>query len=128
PLVFAFGEDTLLVFFVEFVFDIADDLFEHILHGDQARYSAVFIDDDGQVVVTRAEFAQQHVQTLGLGNKDRRTDQGAQLDVRIQHAAQQVCGQQNPDDVVAVVFVDRKARVRRIDDEDQQFRQRQGDT
>src|SRR5690606_9761037 len=51
PLVFAFGKDALLVVVVEFIFDIADDLLEHVFHGDQARNAAVLVNDDGQVIV-----------------------------------------------------------------------------
>src|SRR5690606_2904293 len=80
PLVFAFGKDALLVVVVEFVFDIADDLLEHVFHGDQARNAAVLVNDDGQVIVAGAEVAQQHVQALGFGNEHRGADQRTQLD------------------------------------------------
>ena len=108
PLVLALGEDGVFLGLVEFVLDVTDDLLQHVFHGDQAGDAAVLVDDDGLVVAADAEFAQQHVQALGFGNEDRRADQRAHLDAGFQHAAQQVLGQQDADDVVAVAFVDGK--------------------
>ena len=87
----------------------------------------MFVDDDGQMVAADAEFAQQHVQALGFGNEDRRADQRAHLDAGFQHAAQRVLGQQDADDVVAVAFVDGKARVGGLDDRGDQVRDGLGD-
>jgi hypothetical protein len=55
---------------VVFVFNVADDLFKHILDGHQARNTAVFIYHDGHVVVAGAKLTQQHIQALGFGNED----------------------------------------------------------
>src|SRR3546814_9736381 len=56
--------DTLFPYTTLFrsVFDVADDLLEHVFDGDQPGHAAVFVDDDGHVVVIGAEFTQQHVQ------------------------------------------------------------------
>lgn len=108
PLILALGEDGFL-FFVELVLDVSDDLFEHVFHGDQARDAAMFVDHDGDVVARGAELPQQHIQALGLRNEDRRPDQGAQFDGGILHVAQQILGQKNAQDVVAIIFVDGKA-------------------
>ena len=127
PLVLALGEDGVFLGLVEFVLDVTDDLLQHVFHGDQAGDAAVLVDDDGLVVAADAEFAQQHVQALGFGNEDRRADQRAHLDAGFQHAAQQVLGQQDADDVVAVAFVDGKARVGGLDDRGDQVRDGLGD-
>lgn len=127
PLVLAFGEDRFFLVLVEFVLDVADDLFQHVFHGDQAGNAAMLVDDDRQVVAAGAELAQQHVQALDLGDEHGRPDQRADIQRRLEHVAQQVLGEQDADDVVAVVFVDRKARVRGLDDGGEQLRQRLGD-
>ena len=43
---------------IVFVFDIADDLLQNVLNRHQARHAAVFVDDDGHVVMVGAELAQ----------------------------------------------------------------------
>src|SRR5690606_29764101 len=55
PAVGAGLEDGFLGFFVELVFDVADDLLQDVFHGDQPGNAAVFVDDDGQVVAAAAE-------------------------------------------------------------------------
>ena len=40
---------------VEFVGDVADDLFDDVFQGDDAEQAAVFIDDEREMFVTRAE-------------------------------------------------------------------------
>ncbi len=127
PLVLAFREDGVFLGFVEFVFDVADDLFQHVFHRDQAGDAAVLVDDDGLVVAAGAELVQQHVQALGFRNEHGRAHQRAHFDAGFQHAAQQVLGQQDADDVVAVAFVDGKARVRGLDDRGDQMGEGLGD-
>ncbi|MNS97036.1 hypothetical protein D3C72_1313590 [compost metagenome] len=75
----------------------------------------MLVDDDGLVVAAGAEFVQQHVQALGFRDEHGRTDQRAHFDAGFQHAAQQILGQQDADDVVAVAFVDGEPRMRGLD-------------
>lgn len=75
----------------------------------------MLVDDDGLVVAAGAELVQQHVQALGFGDEHGRAHQRAHLDAGFQHAAQQILGEQDADDVVAVAFVDREPRVRGFD-------------
>ena len=104
--------------------DIADDLLQHVLDRHQTRHTAVFVDHDGHVVVVGAEFTQQHVQTLGLGNEGRRTQQVFHIvraTVFLEDQRQQVLGQQHAEDIVVAFADHRIARVRRIDDGWQEF-------
>ena len=59
------------VFFrdVELVFNLADDFFQHVFHGDQPGHFAELINQDAHVVAIAAEFAQQVVQPLGFRHK-----------------------------------------------------------
>ena len=57
------AEDVALVLVdVELVLDLADDLLDHILEGDQAGDAAELVDDDGHVVARAAKFALQRLQ------------------------------------------------------------------
>src|SRR6476619_5592075 len=103
--------------FVMFVVDLADDLLQHVLDRHQSGHAAVLVDDDGHVVARLAEFAQQHVELLGFGDQDRRSQQFAHVDwmaavvVVGDDAAQQVLGQQDPEDLVAVLAMHGESRV-----------------
>ena len=111
-------EDVALVLVdVELVLDLAHDLLEHVLDGDQTRDPAELVDHDGQVIAVAAELAQQVVQRLGLGHEHGGAQQ--RPDVQLGRALQleQVLGQQDADDVLAVALDHRKARVRRVDDD-----------
>ncbi len=55
---------------VVLVLDLADDLFENVLNGDQAADARVFVDDDRHVVVRDAELTQEHIEALGFRNED----------------------------------------------------------
>ena len=96
---------------VEFVLDLADDFFQHVFNGDQAGDSAELVDHDGLVVAVATELAQQVVELLALGHEDGRAQQGADVQRRRALELEQVFGKQNADDVLALLAVDRKARV-----------------
>ncbi len=116
--VFLLADDVVLgLVEVVFVLDVADDLLEHVLDRHQPGDAAVFVDDDGDVVAVGAEFLQQHVEPLRFGNEHGGAQHAADVAVGFGVVAQQVLRQQNPDDVVAVLVDDRKARVRGFDDE-----------
>ena len=57
---------------VVLVGDLADDLLEHVLDGDQARDRAVFVDQQRHVVAVALHLAQQRVQRLGVRHEHRR--------------------------------------------------------
>ncbi|MNM77015.1 hypothetical protein D3C81_888570 [compost metagenome] len=100
------------------VFDVADDLFQHVLDGHQARHTAVLVDDDGHVIVVGAELAQQHVQALGLGHEGGRAQQVLDVEavaVLFEDQRQQVFGQQHAKDIVMAFANHRVARVRSVD-------------
>src|SRR5690606_24914109 len=123
PAVLARLKDGLFGILVVFVFDFADDLFENVFHGDEACSTAVFVDDDGQVVAAAAEVAQQHIKAFGFRHEDCGAYQGPQVELGVVDGKQQILGEQNSHDIVAVVFVDGKARVARFDDDGQHFGQ-----
>ena len=79
--------------------------------------AAVLVHHDGDVVAVGAELLQQHVQALGLGHEHRRAQHLAHVELLLGVEAQQVLGEQDADHVVAVVLVDREARVRLLDHE-----------
>ena len=56
---------------VVLVGDLADDLLEDVLDGDQAGGAAVLVDDDRDVGAGRLHLAQQVVDRLGLGHEGR---------------------------------------------------------
>ena len=111
---------------VVFVVDLADDLFEHVLDRDQTGDAAVFVDHDRHVVARLAELAQQHVEALGFGNQHRWAQQrvGAVRAIVGDHAAQQVLGQQDAEDLVLVLAVHRETRMAGFDHALHQFQQR----
>src|SRR5207342_3741428 len=88
--------------FVVLVVDVADDLLEYVLDGDQPGDAAVLVDHDRHVVARLAELAQQHVEALGFGNQHGRTQQGmdAARAVVGDDPAQQILGQQDAEDFV----------------------------
>ncbi len=108
------GRQNVVFFLIEvvFVFNVADDLLQHVFDGDEACHAAVFVNDDGDVVAVDAEVSQQHVQSLGFGDEYGRAQHVAHVEVFIGIEAQQILGEQNADDVVATAFVDGEARMR----------------
>jgi len=116
------GEDTgLAVLLVEFVLDLADDFFQHVLDRQQPRGAAELVDDDREVVAVGAEVAQQLVQALGLRHEGGRTQQRAQVQLGRALQLQQIFRQQDADDVVARSFEHREARVRGVDHDAKQL-------
>ncbi len=77
------SKDVAHVFLaVKLVFDVADDLLQHVLNGDEAGNTPKFIDHQRHVIARVAEFAQQVVQAFALGHKHRWTQQGADVELR----------------------------------------------
>src|SRR5579872_2285976 len=112
---------------VELVFDLADDLFEHVLDRDQAGHAAVLVDDDRDMVAVAAEILQQDVQPLRFRDENRGTQSLAHVEFIARVIAQQVLGQQNADDVVLVLADHGKTRVAGFDHERNEFLRRVAD-
>ena len=99
----------------ELVLDLADDLFQHVLHGDQALGAAVFIHHDGDLGAALLQFFQQVVYPLGLGDDERFTHQTAQgiLGPGCCQRSENVAGVDDSQDPVYGFFVNRQAAVAR---------------
>ena len=70
------------------------------------------------MIAVRAEFLEQHVERLGLGDEHRRPQHLAHVEFLFAGVvAQQILGEQDADDVVLVLADDREARVAGLDDE-----------
>ena len=110
-------EHRLVRVVVVLVVDLADDLLQHVLDGDQPGHAAVFVDHDRHVVARLAELAQQHVELLRFGDQHRRPQQLADGAGPVvgDHPAQQVLGQQDAEDLVLVLAVHREARMAGLD-------------
>ena len=100
-----------------FVGDVADDFFDDVFGGEQAGGAAVFVEDDGEVALAVAEFAEEVAEGFGAGDEDRGTHEGAEVDggfgggIRCPPAGgaeegEEVLGVENADDVVEGAFVD----------------------
>jgi hypothetical protein len=73
------------------------------------------------VVAVAAELAQQVVEALALRHEGGRAQQGAEVELGRALQLEQVLGQQDADDVLALALVHRKARVRGVDHQVQQL-------
>ena len=114
-------EDVALVFGnIEFVFDFADDLFQHVFDGDESGHAAEFVDGDRKVIAVAAKLAQQIVQAFALGHEGGGSQQGANIEPRRALQLEQVFREEYPDDVFFFALVHRKTRVRGVDDDVQQ--------
>ena len=98
---------------VVLVVDLADDLLDEVLEGDDARGAAVLVDDDGELHPALAQLEQQRVEAQRLGHEDRGHHQR-----RHRHVAAAVEGDgdrlldvDDAVDVVPVVADDGEARV-----------------
>ena len=109
--------DDVVVALVEvvLVLDVADDLLQHVLDGDQPGNAAVLVDDDRDVVAVGAELAQQHVEPLRFRHEHGRAQRVAQVErFRVRVVVEQLLGEQDADDVVLALADDREARVARL--------------
>ena len=124
-----FDDDDMVAFFVEieFVFDVAHNLFKHVFNRNQPRPPAIFVDDDGQMITVASKILEQHIEPLGFRHKDGRAQQVAHISVFVVGEFEQFLGVQNAQNVVPVAFDHRKARVRGIDDMGQEFFRRLAD-
>src|SRR4029078_11533858 len=68
-LALAFLANVEIVLDVVLIADVADDLLQHVLDGHQSGHAAILVDDYCHVMMAGAEFLQQHVEALALGNE-----------------------------------------------------------
>ena len=61
------------------VLDLADDLLDHVLDGDQAFGAAEFVDDDGEMDPLGAHPREQIEHAHRFGHVERRAHQGADV-------------------------------------------------
>ena len=110
--------DDLVFHHVLLVPDVADKLLEHVLHRDDAERAAVFVRDDGEVLLLAAELCQHVGQARGLVDEARRNELRAQI-VRpaVHHGLEKAVEVQETDDIVHAAGVDRQAGIRRIVDD-----------
>ena len=107
------GEDVVLgLVEVVLVLDVAHDLLDHVLDGDEPRHAAVFVHDDRDVVAVGAEFLEQHVQALGFRHEHGGPEHLADVELLLGVEAQQVLREEDADHVVAVVLEDGETRGR----------------
>ncbi len=115
---FGLALDRLILLDVVLVVDVADDLLDDVLERDESGNTAILVDHDSHVIAARAEFLQQHVEPFALWHEYRRAHQLPDVELRRAFAArvaQQVLGEQDACDRVAIVADDRKARVAGLD-------------
>ena len=112
------GNDVVLGFVeVILVLDVADDLLQHVLDGDQARHAAIFVDDDGDMIAIGAKVAQEHIEPLGFRHEHGGAQGIAQVErFRVGVIVEQFLGEQDADNVVLVLADDGEARVASLQD------------
>ncbi len=104
---------------VELVLDLADDLLEQVLEGDDPVHDAVLVDDDRHVLLLAPEIGEERGEVLGLGDDEGRPGdrlEAHRRDPEVVHRREEIAHVQDADDLVERVPVHGVARVRRVDD------------
>ena len=109
---------------VVLVANLADDLFEQVLDGDQAGGAAVLVDDDGHLRLPPLHLLQQLRHALALGHEMRRAHQRRHRRLRARRQRHEILHEHDADDVVEVVAIDRHARVLLLAEQRAQILQR----
>ena len=111
-LVLAEGHDHGLLLVV-LVLDLAHDLLDEVLDGDEAGRAAVLVEDDGDVDATSLQAVQEVVDEHRLGHEERRAHEAADggWPIVADEVGQQVLGVEEAHDVVDAAVVDGDARV-----------------
>jgi hypothetical protein len=82
---------------VELVLDLADDLLEHVLQGDDPDRLVVLVDDQGRALAVAAQGLQQLVEQDAVGDPVQRPSQVAEAGLAVPAGgAQQVLGVDDP--------------------------------
>ena len=76
------GLGDLLFLVVKLVLNVAHDGFQQVLHGDDTGHAAVLVHHHGHLEVLFTHLRKQLAAFFGAGNKIRRTQQGAQGQLR----------------------------------------------
>src|SRR4029077_11255727 len=76
----ALPPDRLIILDVVLIVYLADNLLYDVFDGDQSAYPAVLIDHHGDVIVAAAEFLEQYIEPLALGNEHDRAHVLADLE------------------------------------------------
>ena len=109
--------EDLFLYLVRIVPYLADELLENILHRQYAQRSAVFVGDDGQVLLCLAQLGEHRRQLHGFINIARRHEQTAYIRLLVAcKRFEEVIEIQNSDHVIHAVLINRDARERRIFD------------
>ena len=105
--------DGLIILDVMLIVDLADNLLDDVFDGHQAAHAAVFIDHHGDVIVAAAKFLEQHIEPLALGNEHDRAHVFADLEILVagRLQPQQILGQQNAENLIAILADHGKARM-----------------
>jgi hypothetical protein len=85
--------------FVEivFVFDVADDLLQHVFNRHQSGDAAVFIDHDRDVIAVGAKVASSTFSRFDSGMNTGCAQHAAYVEGFVADPTQQILGQQNAD-------------------------------
>ena len=97
-----------------FVGDVADDFFEDVFGGDEAAGAAVFIEDDGDVDMLGAEFAEEVAEGLDAGDEVSGAEEAAEFHLGVVaggapgdvEEGEEVLGVEDAEDVIEGVFED----------------------
>ena len=116
--------DRALLLHVMLVLDIADDLLQHILDGDDTGDAAVLVNDDCHVNAVGTEVLEQHIEPLAFRDKHRGPQQFTHIEAllgALYRIDQQILRQQDAHHLVAAVADDRVTRMPGLDDGTQQL-------
>src|SRR6056297_2995508 len=95
---------------IVFVLDLADDLLDDVLEGDDALDAAVFVHDNREVDLLAAEGLQQRFHRLGFRHEiGRPRDVAHGEGLRLADETQNFLDMNNADDLVEVAVINRKA-------------------
>ena len=76
-----FAGEHHVVVHVVFVLDLADDLFDQVLDGDQTVHAAVFVDDKGHMAPLGLHLCQQYTDGHRRGHEQQRAQKRAQVEI-----------------------------------------------
>src|SRR5215204_3835193 len=96
---------------VVFVTDLANDLLEQVLNGDEPGRSAVLIDDNGHLRLPALHLLEQLGYTLALRHEMRRPHQRRHRRLCVRRQRNEILHEHNPGDVVEVVAIDGHPRI-----------------
>ena len=100
------------LYLVVLVVDLAHNLLDDVLEGDEAEGASELVDNDGDVDLAGLEVAQEVVNLLGLGNEEGGTDEGLPTEtVALGQMGKKVLDVEDALDVVDGARIDGDARI-----------------